>query len=181
MLPKQSEKGSQIIEQRGKGNSVQDRDWEETECRASFIALCGVDWPVSFPSEPPFIPGWCLKRLPFALQRRVRLSCVFLWALLLSRQHPGSVLGTPVGKFSNIHFWAGWKGWRALSGSCVCGRSCLGVISKAGCHSSFIDPHHASWHLLPRRRPGNYSCFLKARIGSRNVVFPFRLISVLPT
>lgn len=56
---------------------------------------------------------------------------------------------------------------------CVCGRSCLGVISKAGCHSSFIDPHHASRHFLPRRLPGNYSCFLKASIGSRNVVFSF--------
>lgn len=32
-------------------------------------ALCRVDWPASFPSECPFIPDWCLKRLPFVLQR----------------------------------------------------------------------------------------------------------------
>lgn len=63
---------------------------------------------------------------------------------------------------------------------CVCGRSCLGAISKAGCHSHCFDPHHAFWHFVRSRLPGNSSCFLRARTGSRNVVFLFSLCSVLP-
>lgn len=107
---------SNVTELRGKGDRVQDHDYEETGCQASFYWLLPcIEWLAClFPFRMPFY-GWLVFET-FALcsWKGVRLRCVLLWALLLSRQQPGNVLGTPVGKLSNTYFWAGWKGCRTL-------------------------------------------------------------------
>lgn len=176
---------SNVIEQRGKSNRVQDCDYGETGCQAPlyWLPLC-VKWLAwHFPFKMLFHShDWCLKSLPFVLLRESGKDglccacCCFPDSSLAMRWT------TLLWRFLILTFEQGEKAEEPCpEADCVCGRSCLGAISKARCHSHFFDPHDASWHFMRSWVPGNSSCFLRARTGSRIVVFPFSLFSVLPT